>query len=612
MCSYRQNWRGFPESLEIPFVVTATRVRSVSGKGRVSRYELLDAGLHGCELARSAPTLLYRAPTFSLLTYNFAPSACARLISPGQPAERTARLRYLFEDYSLDTDKRELHRGADAVSVTPQAFDLLVHLIANRDRVVSKDDLISAIWSGRIITDAALATRINSARVAIGDTGEEQRLIRTLSRKGFRFVASVREISKPDGASTASSAPSVPAAEVSDRPSIVVLPFRNMSQDPAQEYFADGLVDDIITALSRFKAFSVIARCSSFTYKEKSVDIKRIGAELGVRYVLEGSVRKSGKQVRMNAQLVDVATGVHLWADRFDGDLGDIFDLQDKITQEVVGAIAPEVERAEIKRATRTRFGKIDAVIAYYRGAQHIHFPTTPASNDAAAKCFEQAIALDPGFAPAYGGVATCIAWRRANKWPGDIAEENDLVLQLADRLKELGTDDALALSVVGFLLFWFALDFDAGIELIERAIRSNPNYARALHARGLIRSWQGESGSAIAQLEQALRLSPYDPFKYNALLGLALAHHNAGRHREAGEWVDKAVRALPPAHFVGRAQAVLCYVGAGQLEAARKLMAQVLHQVPELRRSTVVAPHFSPKLRAELLEAMIKAGLPE
>ncbi|MGY3132355.1 TolB-like protein [Bradyrhizobium sp. USDA 4501] len=523
-------------------------------------------------------------------------------------------MRYLFDNCSLDTDKRELHRGTDAVPLTPQAFDLLVHLIRNRDRVVSKDDLISAIWGGRIITDAALATRVNSARAAIGDTGDEQRLIKTLQRKGFRFVASVQEVSTPDAAAAASRGlhPSAPVVEVSDRPSIAVLPFQNMSTDSEQEYFTDGLVDDIITALSRFKAFSVIDRCSSFTYKGKTGDIKRIGSELGVRYVLEGSVRKSSKRVRINAQLIDVATGAHLWAERFDGDIGDIFNLQDRITEEVVGAIAPEVDRAEIERAIGTRIGKIDAVTAYYRGAQHIHFPTTSGNNDAAARYFDQAIALDPGFAPAYGGAATCIAWRRANKWPGDIAEDNARVLQLADRLKDLGTDDAFALSVVGFLLFWFALDFDAGIELIERAIRSNPNYARALHARGLIRSWQGESDPAIAQLEQALRLSPHDPFKFNAMLGLALAHHNAGRHREAGEWIDKAVRALPPAHFVGRVQAILCYVGAGQLEAARKLMAQVLHQFPELRWSTVAAPHFSPKLRAELLEAMIKAGLPE
>jgi tetratricopeptide (TPR) repeat protein len=184
--------------------------------------------------------------------------------------------------------------------------------------------------------------------------------------------------------------------------------------------------------------------------------------------------------------------------------------------------------------------------------------------------------------------------------------------LCIAERLKELGTDDAFALHVVGFLLFWFALDFDGGIELIEHAIRSNPAYARALQDRGLIRSWQGESDAAIAQLELAMRLSPRDPFAFNALLGIALAHHNAGRHAEASKWTDKAVRALPPAHYVGMNQAILCYVGAGRLEAAKRLMAECLRLYPGSRRSTVTAPHFSPKLRAELLKALIKAGLPE
>jgi TolB-like protein/tetratricopeptide (TPR) repeat protein len=523
-------------------------------------------------------------------------------------------MRYLFEDFALDTDKRELRRGVDAVSVTPQAFDVLLYLIRNRQRVVSKDDLISAIWGGRAISDAALATRLNAARAAIGDAGDQQRLIKTLQRKGFRFIGSVQEIGERDDAAAPNGAlqPPTLAPGLSGKPSIAVLPFQTMPARPEQEYFADGLVEDIITALSRFRTLFVIARNSSFTYKGKAVDIKHVGQELGVRYVLEGSVRKEGTRLRINAQLIDVATGAHLWADRFEGALGNVFDLQDKVAQQVVGAIAPEVDRAEIDRASRRRTGNIDAVTAYYRGLPHIRFPTTPQNNEAALRHFEQAIALDPSFAPAYGGAATCIAWRRANNWPGDIVEDNAQVLRIAGSLKELGTDDALALNVVGFLLFWFALDFNGGVELIERAIQFNPTYVPALHARGLIRGWQGESDAAVADLELALHLSPRDPFNYNAMLGLALAHHNAGRHTEAGEWADKAVRAFPPAFNVGMAQAILCYVGAGRLEDARKLMVECLRLSPGTRRSTVAAPHFSPKLRAELLEAMIKAGLPE
>jgi TolB-like protein len=522
-------------------------------------------------------------------------------------------LRYLFEDFALDADKRELHRGADTVSVTPQAFDVLVYLIRNRERVVSKDDLISAIWGGRIISDAALTTRLNSARTAIGDTGEEQRLIKTLPRKGFRFIGQVQVIDSADDAAGANNAIQPPPAP-SDKPSIAVLPFQNLSGDAEQEYFADGLVDDITTALSRFRELFVIARNSSFTYKGKAVDIKRVGHQLGVRYVLEGSVRKAGTRLRINGQLIDVATGAHLWADRFDGLLDDIFDLQDKVTQQVVGAIAPEVERAEKERASRRPAGNIDAVTAYYRGLVQGGFPTSPANNDAAFRHFETAIALDPNFVPAYGGAASCIGWRWGNSWPGDIAEDSAKLQGFAERLKELGADDAFALSVVGFNLFWLRLDFDVGLEMIERAILSNPNYARALNFRGLVRGWYGESDPAVADLERAMRLSPREPFNYGAMLGLALAHHNGRRHAEAATWTDKAVRAFPPSFLVGMRQAILCYVGAGRLEDAKRLMAECLRRAPGWRRSTYVPARWirSPELSAEFLEAFIAAGLPE
>jgi TolB-like protein len=226
-------------------------------------------------------------------------------------------LRYLFEEYAFDTDRRELHRGADVVSIAPQVFDLLDYLIRNRERVVSKDDLINAIWNGRAVSDAALTTRLNVARSAIGDSGEQQRLIKTLPRKGFRFVGPVREAQRP--ASVAVTDPieqPKPTLVLPDKPSIAILPFTNLSSDPEQDYFADGMVDDITTALSRFKSLFVIARNSSFVYKGKSVDIKQVGRDLGVRYVLEGSVRRAAGKVRIAGQFIDATTGAHLWADR--------------------------------------------------------------------------------------------------------------------------------------------------------------------------------------------------------------------------------------------------------------------------------------------------------
>lgn len=521
-------------------------------------------------------------------------------------------MRYLFEDFLLDTDKRELRRGSDVVPVAPQAFDLLVYLLRNRGHVTSKDDLIAAVWGRMVVTDAALATRLNAARAAIGDTGDEQRLIKTLQRRGFRFVGRVREIEGADDAVAANLA-SIRSVSFA-KPSIAVLPFQNISDDPGQDYFADGLVEDIITALSRFRSLFVIARQSSFTYRGKTVDIKQVGRELGVRYVLDGSVRRAGARLRITGKLIDAETAEQIWADQFDGTFVDMFDLQDKVTRHVIGAVAPELDRAEIERASRRIGGNVDAVTAFYRGLPHIEFPTSAENNESALRDFKHAIALDPNFAPAYGGVASCLGWRRANKWPGDIAEDNIELLRVANRLKAMGADDAQALSVVGFNLFWFQLDYNGGAELIERAVLANPNYARAYNFRGLLCAWNGGSDEAIADFELAMMMSPRDPFNYNALLGIALAHHNAGRHTDAADWTDRALRAFPPFFLVGMGQAILCYVGADRMDDARRLMTECVRQAPGWRRSTVVPPPWvrSPQLRTEFMEAFIKAGLPD
>jgi TolB-like protein len=266
-------------------------------------------------------------------------------------------LRYLFEDCVLDTDRRELRRGLAEVAVPPQVFDLLVHLIRHRDRVVSKDDLLSSIWHGRTVSESALFNRLNAARSAIGDTGEQQRLIKTLPRKGMRFVGDVREDGAPNGFAAPPSefgdATGRKASELAlpERPSIAVLPFANMSGDPDQEHFADGMSEDLITGLARIRWLFVIARNSTFVYKDRPVDVKQVSRELGVRYVLEGSVRRSGARLRINAQLVDATTGGHHWADRYDRELGDLFAVQDEITRSVAAAIEPHLLAAEGIRA---------------------------------------------------------------------------------------------------------------------------------------------------------------------------------------------------------------------------------------------------------------------
>jgi TolB-like protein len=270
-------------------------------------------------------------------------------------------VHFVFGDCVLDPDRRELTRRSEVVSVGPKVFDLLVHLVRNRERVVSKDDLLQAVWDGRIVSESTLTSHINAVRKAIGDSGEEQRLIRTLARKGFRFIGAVEETQSSDEVKSPAigfakpDATSAQALALPDKPSIAVLPFLNLSGDPEQEYFADGVVEDIISALSHIRWLFVIARNSSFTYKGRAVDVKQVGRELGVRYVLEGSVRNAANRVRITGQLIDATTAAHLWADRFEGTLDDIFALQDQITASVVGAIAPQLERAEIERAKPSR-----------------------------------------------------------------------------------------------------------------------------------------------------------------------------------------------------------------------------------------------------------------
>lgn len=309
----------------------------------------------------------------------------------------------------MDTRRRELRRKGELVSVEPQVFDLLEFLVRARDRVISRDDLLAVVWHGRNVSDATLSSCVNSARAAIGDNGKDQRLIRTLPRKGVRFIGVVREM--PD-------APTEPAVEAvlesvrprmadPSGPSIAVLPFANMSGDPKEDYFSDGMAEDIITALSRVGGLFVIARNSSFTYKGVAVDVRRVGRELGVGYLLEGSVRRSGERLRISGQLIDAASGAHLWADRYDGDRDDVFELQDRITERVVAAIEPTLQFAEIERHKRNRPNKLDAYDLLLR-AYGLEYEFSAESMTAALDCLTQAQAVDPTCAPGNGSRGVC------------------------------------------------------------------------------------------------------------------------------------------------------------------------------------------------------------
>src|ERR1700736_5541716 len=314
-------------------------------------------------------------------------------------------LRFLFGDRLLDTARRELSRGGEQIALEPQVFDLLVHLLQNRQRVVSKDDLLALVWAGRIVSDATLDSRVAAARRAVGDSGAAQTLIRTFARKGVRFVGEVREEAKPAAlAPEMAMEPRRPELALPNRPSIAVLPFANLSGDPEQEYFADGMVEEIITALSRIRWVFVLARNSSFTYKGQAIDVKQVGRELGVRYVLEGSVRKAGNRVRIAGQLIEAETGAHLWADRFDGSLEDVFDLQDKVASSAARVIEPRLHAAETARSASRRTSDLSAYDLYLRAdAMYCTYHMRQA-----LALLEEAIARDPHYGPALGLAAQC------------------------------------------------------------------------------------------------------------------------------------------------------------------------------------------------------------
>ena len=518
-------------------------------------------------------------------------------------------LRYLFEDYAFDPDRRELYRGAEVVPIAPQVFDLLDYLIRNRERVVSKDDLINAVWNGRSVSDAALTTRLNVARTTIGDSGEEQRLIKTLPRKGFRFVGTVVEVQERECTAVPDNAVEPPnsALTLPDKPSIAVLPFQNMSGDPNQDYFADGIVDEITTALSRFKSLFVIARNSSFTYKGKAVDIKQIGRELGVRYVLEGSVRKVAGKVRIIGQLIDAGTGVHLWADRFEGDLGDVFTLQDRMTESVVSAIEPKVFQTEIDLATH-RTNNANAYDLCLRATPHLHSFTRGGSAEA-LRLVSRALESDPRYAFAATLAGSCHLQNVTQGWAADPKSEFAEGLRLLQLALSIDGNDHLALSMLGYAAGWSG-DFDTAIEMVDRAVASNPNAAFAWGLRGWAYRVAGKPEEAIRSFERAVRLSPFDPLLFVRLTGMGVAFVGLGRFDDA---VAAAKKALSQNRTFAAAYRCLTTALAhlGREAEAREAAARLLELEPDFRISEWVARSGRRHDDQMFIDGLRKAGLP-
>jgi adenylate cyclase len=405
-------------------------------------------------------------------------------------------------------------------------------------------------------------------------------------------------------------AKAVPLA-LPDRPSIAVLPFQNMSSDPEQEYFADGIVEDITTALSRFTSLFVIARNSSFTYKGRAVDIKRVGRELGVRYVLEGSVRKMVDRVRITGQLIQADTGAHIWADWYDGELMEIFELQGKVTRAVVGAITPKLQQAEIERARRKPLESLDAYDCHLRGLASAYRWTRTGVSEA-LRLADRAMGLDSEFAPAYGLAAWCHYWRRVNGWTTDQSGETAEIIRLADATADLGRDDAVALSYCALALGHAAGEAKAGVALADRALAINPNLAAAWYASGSLRILLSDLDEAVAHLARAMRLSPIDPLTFFSLSYSAFAHFVADRPHEAWPLAERACRERP--NFLTSLRiAAASNAAAGRLTEAREFAARALELDPGLRISTLRKriPPLPPDQFARYAKGLRKAGVP-
>jgi TolB-like protein len=533
---------------------------------------------------------------------------------------------YRFEPFELLTAKRQVRVNGQVIPLGGRAYDLLMVLFEHRDRVVGKDELLSAVWPGQVVEENNLTVQIAALRKAIG--GE---VIATVSGRGYRFTAP--EVSddaappSPDAAPrvlrTAPSLPDPaeqPALALPNIPSIAVLPFENLSGDPSQDYVADGMVEDIITALARMKAFFVIARNSSFVYKGRAVDIKRVGRELGVHYVLEGSVRRAGGRLRITGQLIDARNGHHVWADRFEGPLDDLFALQDQITNCIVQALEPSIRRAEFERSRVLPTANLQAYDLCWRALAKAKPNTTRQDNDEALALLAHAVQLDPHYPQAKAlGALICVA--RLMEGYGD-ANDVKTGLRYADEALAENTDDPLvlsqagvALSALGFRamgLRVMGFRYDESARAIERALELSPALIGVQYCAATLRLYLGETDASIAHWERCMRISPLDPSKSMFIIGVGGAHMLAGRHEQALAAAQSVLLESP--HYAMAHRMLVANLGfLGRLNEARVAAKRMLELIPGFTvfKYQTVAPYRSAEFRKKSAAAYRAAGVP-
>ncbi len=517
---------------------------------------------------------------------------------------------YTFGPFRLDVAAGILFRGREPAALGQRAVALLSVLVEAAGAPISKDRLIERAWSGLAVDESNLAVQIGAVRRTLAEEPGGEHWIETLPRRGYRYTGPAIATEDPGVEAAAPDAQPAPAPALAlpDNPSLAVLPFTNMSDDPEQEYFADGMVEDIITGLTRIKWLFVVARNSSFTYKGQSVSVSQVGRELGVRYVLEGSVRKAGPRVRVTGQLVEAETGAHIWAERYDRPLDDIFAVQDEITLNVVGAIEPSLREAEIERVKRKRPENLDAYDLVLRALPRVSL-AMPAEAAQAVPLLERALVIESDYAFAHGLLAWCheiFFIRRGFK-----QESRDAAIRHARAALAYGRDHATALALGGFVISVIEHDRATGLEAFEQALTVSPSSSFALFFGSSALAYAGEAERAIDWAERALRISPFDRLNYTAYHALAVGHFMRGRYDEAAHAARRAVQSIP--NFSG-SQGLLAATLAklGRVEEAKAAARQVLALEPSFSAAKHCTALGLPSALAEpLAHAWSAAGLP-
>jgi TolB-like protein/tetratricopeptide (TPR) repeat protein len=508
---------------------------------------------------------------------------------------------YVLGPFRLHAEGQILFKGPEPVALGRRAIALLHALVARPGTPLSKDDLIEAAWPGLTVDEGNLSVQIAALRRVLGEEPGGHHWIETLSRRGYRFVGPITTDEEVD--------PSKLLPNLSNRPSIAVLPFSNMSGDPEQEYFADGMVDEIITGLSRIKWLSVTSRSSCFSYKNKPVSMPEVAEKLGVRYALEGGVRKFGNRVRITAQLIEVETDAHLWAEQFDRPLEDVFALQDDITMCVVGAIEPSLRKVEVERVKRQRPSNFSAYDLLLR-SQHLVFAGMPDEATRAIPMLEKALNLEPNYSAAHAYLAWCYHSRFGR---GGLREEDRIAaVRHARAAISLGNDDATALAIAALALAYDGHDTSTALEVFDRALELSSCNMFALCWNAAILAWTGRSDLAIERASLALKLGPFDPLNWRANHALSVAYFHCRRYREAADAARKVVDANP-VYSLPRALLAAALIRLGRSHEARAMAQTVLEREPSFTiRGTARYSELDPDVFGPFAEAWRAVGLPE